>query len=126
MLQQEDLDDVAEQANLKIWMPAEYEAGHAARRNGVARSKAETICWRMGWQDADVSMKQDCGQITPGGAQVLGWSLYAVGQLAYRNGLPFAEDSAEVWKHGWIQMDIYLGVSGARTASELILLRDSD
>ena len=123
LLQQDDLDDIAEQADLKVWIPAEYEAGHAARISGAARSKTETVCWRMGWQDADVSMAQDFGQIMPGRAQVLGWSLYAVGQLARRNEFPFAEDSAEVWKRGWIHMDIHLGVFGARAASGLVMPR---
>lgn len=125
MLQQDYLDEIAEQAELKSWIAAEYEAGHAARISGHARSKDQTVCWRMGWHDADVSLTldagdQDSGQIT--GGHILGWSLYALGQLARRKGLPFAEDSSEVWKRGWIQMDIHLGVPGTRGASEPILV----
>jgi hypothetical protein len=123
------LDDIAEQAELKIWVSAEYEAGRAACLDGLARSESETICWRMGWQDADISLTQDTGcqdqqgQSSVGLDPLLGWSLYTVGRIARAKGLPFGVDSPEAWKYGWIQMDIHLGVSDARNAHELILFR---
>jgi hypothetical protein len=121
------VDDVAEQAELTVWVSAEYEAGHAARLSGLARSESETVCWRMGWQDAD-SLTQEArdqdalDQTARRSARVLGRSLYALGRIARANGLPFGVDSPEAWKHGWIQMDIHLGISDPRNAPELILL----
>jgi hypothetical protein len=125
------VDDVAEQAELTIWVSAEYEAGRAARLGGLARSVSETVCWRMGWQDADISLTQEArdqdalDQAARRSARVLGWSLYALGRIARANGLPFGVDSPEAWKHGWIQMDIHLGISDPRNAPELILFQAS-
>ncbi len=127
--QREYVDDIAEQAELKVWVSAEYEAGFASRLNGSARLRSETICWHMGWQDANISLTQEArdqsalDQPSTINARVLGWSLYTLGRIARANGLPFGIDSPEVWKHGWIQMDIQLGVSDPRNASELILFR---
>lgn len=129
--QQDHVNDVAEQAELKVWVPAEYEAGRAARVGGVARFENETVCWRMGWQDADISLAQDAGdqdvleRFSLGRAPFSGWSLYTLGRIARANSLPFGADSPEAWKYGWIQMDIDLGVSDRRNLLELILFRGS-
>jgi hypothetical protein len=127
--QQHHLIDVAEQADLKIWNLAEYEAGHAARLGGLALSKCHTICWRMGWQDADILFMQDASAHEVPDRSFLDstppqlWSLYALGRIARANGLPFGVDSPEAWKYGWVQMDIDLGVSNPQNPAELILFR---
>ncbi len=123
------VDDITEQAELKIWVSAEYEAGFSARLDGTERSGSETICWRMGWQDADISLTQEArdqsalDQPSTINARVLGWSLYTLGRIARANSLPFGVDSPEAWKRGWIQMDIQLGISDPRNVSGLILFR---
>jgi hypothetical protein len=86
----------------------------------------------MGWQDADISLTQEARDqdaldqaAARRSARVLGWSLYALGRNPRANRLPFGVDSPEAWKHGWIQMDIHLGISDPRNAPELILFQAS-
>ena len=45
-------------AELKEWVPAEFEAGYAARFADASESLTATHCWRVGWEDADTELSE--------------------------------------------------------------------
>ena len=48
--------------DLKEWVPAEYEAGYAARFADASESLTATHCWRVGWEDANAELSESAGQ----------------------------------------------------------------
>jgi hypothetical protein len=45
-------------SELKKWIPAEYEAGYAARFADASESLTATHCWRVGWEDANMELSE--------------------------------------------------------------------
>jgi hypothetical protein len=105
---------------LKEWVPAEYEAGYAARFADASESLTATHCWRVGWEDANTELSESARQNRliaegRGGEFTETWfTLYDIGGDARVNGIRFDEHRTEPWKLGWIDVDIKLGTIGGR------------